>query len=64
MAHVLRVSPEAADLLLTFERWIEPQLAEFESLSRMSDWAGKLAGAVARLASVMHLYEHANEPQP
>jgi hypothetical protein len=54
-AHVLRFSKDADQLLQSFERWLEPQLAEGEELSYLAGWANKLAGAVARLAAVLHM---------
>ena len=53
--HQLQVTPEAAGALVAFRRWIEPQLALTGDLSHMLDWAGKLHGAVARIAALLHL---------
>lgn len=47
-----------------FEAWIEPQLAEFGALGSITDWAGKLAGAVARIAGILHTAEHADSNEP
>ncbi len=55
--HVLRLTPEARNMLTEFERVIEPQLAEFGSLGSFSDWGGKLPGAVARIAALLHMAE-------
>ena len=38
-----------------FERWLEPQLAEGESLSMLAGWANKLAGGAARIAGSLHI---------
>jgi hypothetical protein len=55
----------AGDLRMqTFEAWIEPQLAEFGELGSITDWAGKLAGAVARIAGILHMAEHADSKEP
>jgi hypothetical protein len=48
-------SDEADSAMESFERWLEPQLAEGEDLSLLAGWANKLAGAVARIAAVLHL---------
>jgi hypothetical protein len=50
----LRLTPEADETLRDLERWLEPQLAEGEELSATAGWAAKLAGAVARIAGVLH----------
>jgi hypothetical protein len=56
--------PEDAELIFSAEadremqelqRWLEPRLAEGEELSALAGWAGKLAGACARIAGVLHL---------
>ena len=50
--------------LETFLGWLEPQLGEFGALRGMADWASKLAGAIARIASLLHLAAHADKPEP
>ena len=56
--HVLRLMPEAREELLSFMARLEPRLAEGADLCHLSDWAGKLAGAVARISGLLHLAEH------
>lgn len=63
-AHVLRLSPEAEALFSEFESWLEPQLRPFADLGSMTDWAGKLAGAVARISGILHLAENSGNPAP
>ncbi len=63
-SHVLRFSNDALEKFRKFEAWIEPRLAEFGLLGHMTDWAGKLAGAVARIAGLLHLAEHSGEAAP
>jgi hypothetical protein len=53
-AHELCFGPDAEVLMRDFERWLEPQLADGEELSFLAGWAGKLAGAVARIAGILH----------
>lgn len=64
IAHALRLSPEAERVFATFRRQLEPQLAETGPLGSLQDWAGKLAGAVARIAGVLHIATHVETPAP
>jgi hypothetical protein len=54
-ANIIRFSAEADAEMQNLERWLEPQLAEGEDLSHLAGWANKLAGAVARIAGVLHM---------
>jgi hypothetical protein len=62
--HVLSLSSGANTLWMQFAAWLEPQLADFGPLSHIADWAGKLAGAVARIAGLLHLADRAGSPEP
>jgi replicative DNA helicase len=56
---VLVLDQEAADLLLGFERDLEPRLAAGSGdLAHLAGWAAKLAGATCRLAGLLHLAGH------
>jgi hypothetical protein len=56
---VLTLDPEAAELLLGFERDLEPRLAPGSGdLAHLAGWAAKLAGATCRLAALLHLAGH------
>jgi hypothetical protein len=55
VAHELRFDADADAVLQDFERWLEPQLAEGEELACLAGWASKLAGAVARIAGILHV---------
>jgi hypothetical protein len=55
--HHLRLSAESEKALREFESWLEPQLAEGEELSYLAGWANKLAGAIARVAAIIHIAE-------
>ncbi|MHB1006184.1 MAG: YfjI family protein [Chloroflexota bacterium] len=58
----LSMSASARVRLQAFERWIEPQLADAGDLAAIPDWAGKLVGAVARIAGLLHMAaQHAGE---
>jgi hypothetical protein len=49
----------AAELLLGFERDLEPRLAAGSGdLAHLAGWAAKLAGATCRLAGLLHLAAH------
>jgi hypothetical protein len=61
--HVIQLSPLARQRWLEFARWLEPQLAEHGALGYIADWAGKLAGAAARIAGLLHAADlcHCND---
>jgi replicative DNA helicase len=59
---LLALDREAAELLLAFERDLEPRLAaDCGDLAYLAGWAAKLAGATCRLAALLHLAEHLRE---
>jgi hypothetical protein len=55
--HWLRFSAAAESALRAFEQWLEPQLAVGEELAYLAGWANKLAGAIARIAGILHIAE-------
>jgi replicative DNA helicase len=56
---VLTLDRAAAELLLGFERDLEPRLAAGGGdLAHLAGWAAKLAGATCRLAGLLHLAAH------
>jgi replicative DNA helicase len=56
---VLTLDHRAGELLLAFERELEPRLAAGSGdLAHLAGWAAKLAGATCRLAGLLHLAEH------
>ncbi len=64
---VLALDQDAAELLLGFERDLEPRLAAGSGdLAHLAGWAAKLAGATCRLAALLHLAGHLRDgwPQP
>lgn len=61
---MLYLTAEANNLLKTFERELEPKLSDDGELGSIADWAGKLAGAVVRLAGVLWLIENADSLLP
>lgn len=54
-AWVLRPEPAAERILQDFEESLEPRLGPDGDLEHMTDWAGKLVGAVARVAAILHV---------
>jgi replicative DNA helicase len=63
---VLPLSSAANERMLTIERDIEPRLAPSGTWAHIVDWGSKYAGAVARIAGLIHLADHlpngADEP--
>jgi replicative DNA helicase len=56
---LLGLDQEAAELLLVFERDLEPRLAaDSGDLAHLAGWAAKLAGTTCRLAGLLHLASH------
>ncbi|MCH7472143.1 DUF3987 domain-containing protein, partial [bacterium] len=51
---VFTFSPEAQAVLDTFAMQVEASLADGGTFEHLRDWAGKLAGGVARIAGVLH----------
>lgn len=54
-AEVLYLSPEAYALSAAFANELEPRLVD--DLEGMADWAGKLHGAILRLAGILHIVD-------
>jgi hypothetical protein len=56
---LLTLDRGAGELLLTFERGLEPRLAAGTGdLAYLAGWAAKLAGATCRIAALLHLGAH------
>jgi len=53
----VQLDADADDRLARFEAGLEPRLRPGSDLNGISDWAGKLAGRVARIAALLHLVE-------
>lgn len=49
----VKLSPPADEIRAAFQAYIEPKLVG--ELEHLSDWAGKLTGAVVRIAALLHL---------
>lgn len=61
---VIQLDPEARQAFDAFMAELEPRLGEGGDLAHMTDWAGKLAGEVARIAGVLHLAARAQLATP
>ncbi|HKZ02279.1 MAG TPA: DUF3987 domain-containing protein, partial [Pyrinomonadaceae bacterium] len=61
---MLYLTADADALLRQCEAELEPQLAEDGSLGMMSDWAGKLAGAIVRIAGILSLVDQVENLAP
>jgi len=62
--HLLLLSIEARTYMGWLARYIERELGEFGELGGMQDWGGKLLGATARIAGLLHMAEHAETQAP
>lgn len=56
---IIRLSPDALSLFNAFRQELEPMLAPDADLGAITDWAGKLAGSIARIAALWHSVEAA-----
>ena len=63
-SYTLRLAPDAETFMCWLEGHIEGQLRPGGVLGDMQDWGGKLFGAVARIAGLLHLAEHAGDAEP
>jgi replicative DNA helicase len=62
--NVVNLSPEAYSRWLAFSNLLEPMLAGSGELASLDDWGGKLAGAVVRIAGLLHASDLAGEQAP
>ncbi len=59
--HALRLSKEAYEKWREYAKTIERLMGdELGHLSHITDWAGKLPGAIARIAALLHIMRHAH----
>ena len=60
--HTLSLSPEAYKKWLDYAKTVESLMGEeIGHLSHITDWAGKLPGAIARIAAVLHIMRYADD---
>ncbi|MEZ4270162.1 MAG: YfjI family protein [Myxococcota bacterium] len=60
----LTFTREAQGVLFDFMGKLEPKLADGGELGIISDWAGKLAGAIVRISGLFHMVEHSGHQSP
>ena len=60
--HIISLSYLAYEEWLDFSRWVEKDLREGGRFEFIMDWAGKLPGATARLAGLLHCVQHPQQP--
>jgi replicative DNA helicase len=59
---VVLLDPAARVCFNEFAEWVEPKLGAEGELAGMPDWAGKLVGAVLRIAGLLHAAELGERP--
>lgn len=57
--HILKIADDALQSWQTFAHKIEAGMREGGTYAHLTDWAGKLPGAVARIAALLHIARHA-----
>jgi hypothetical protein len=57
--HILKLSRDAQGALQAFALKIEAGMREGAPFAHVTDWTGKLPGAVARIAALLHIARHA-----
>lgn len=60
----LLLSEKASALFTLYELSIEEKFKIFRELYAIRDWGGKLVGAVARIAGLLHIAKHFENPKP
>ena len=61
VAHTLKLSRDAQQAWQAFAHKIEASMREGGTFAHVSDWAGKFAGAMARVAALLHITRYAFE---
>jgi len=59
VAHILKLSSDAQKAWQAFAHKIEAGMREGGTFAHITDWAGKFAGAMARVAALLHITRHA-----
>ncbi len=59
VAHILKLSYEAQQAWQAFAHKIEAGMREGGTFAHITDWAGKFAGAMARVAALLHITRYA-----
>ena len=58
-AHILKLSRDAQQAWQAFAHKIEAGMRDGGTFAHITDWAGKFAGAMARVAALLHITRHA-----
>lgn len=61
--HTLRLCPDGYEVLMTALDEVEPRLAVGGDLHPYSDWMNKIAGRIARIAGLLHVFKEADAEQ-
>ena len=64
VAHRLRLASDAHRRLIAFETRVEPQLGAMGEMGAIPDWGAKLAGAVVRIAGLLHMARYHADAEP
>ena len=62
--HGIQLSGDALEAFQAFRNRVELQLRPGAELHDIQDWGNKLAGAVARVAGILHLFTHHADVRP
>lgn len=57
--HILKITADALQTWKSFGLKVEAGMREGGTYAHLTDWAGKLAGAVIRIAALLHIARHA-----
>ncbi|SEF42672.1 YfjI family protein [Nitrosomonas ureae] len=59
LPHTLKITADALQTWESFGLKVEAELREGGTYAHLTDWAGKLAGVVIRIAALLHIARHA-----
>lgn len=57
--HILKITNDALQAWQSFAHTVEAGMREDGTFAHLTDWAGKLPGAVIRIAALLHIARHA-----
>lgn len=61
---ILTLTAAALEAMQRIESDVEPTLVGDGELAQLTDWGSKYAGAVARIAAILHMAEHGSDEGP
>jgi len=56
--HILKITDDAVQIWHTFALKVEAGMRDGGTFAHLTDWAGKLSGAVIRIAALLHIARH------